>query len=159
PRARRSPVAALLRRVLTWAPRSHRETTAAGSRSEASSDPVRRPRPKARPDPPALHGVAGRKTVRRAATGRANSAGGLAGARRLRLANGLTVLLRPLRDQPVVSVWCWYRVGSRDERPGLTGISHWVEHMNFKGTRRVPKNEVTRQVELAGGFWNGYTWL
>jgi zinc protease len=59
----------------------------------------------------------------------------------------------------VVSVWCWYRVGSRDERPGLTGISHWVEHMNFKGTRRIPKNEITRGVELAGGFWNGYTWL
>jgi len=76
-----------------------------------------------------------------------------------RLANGLTVILREMRQAPVVSVWCWYRVGSRDERPGITGISHWVEHMNFKGTRRIPKDEVTRRVELAGGTWNGYTWL
>jgi zinc protease len=76
-----------------------------------------------------------------------------------RLRNGLTVLLREMHQAPVVSVWCWYRVGSRDERPGMTGISHWVEHMNFKGTRRIRKEDVTRRVELAGGTWNGYTYL
>jgi len=76
-----------------------------------------------------------------------------------RLPNGLVVLLREMRQAPVVSVWCWSRVGSRDERPGATGLSHWVEHMNFKGTRRISKDEVTRRVELAGGTWNGYTWL
>src|SRR5580765_2826909 len=75
------------------------------------------------------------------------------------LRNGLTVLLRPMRQVPLVSLWCWYRVGSRDERPGITGISHWVEHMNFKGTKRVGRDEITRRVELAGGIWNGYTWL
>jgi zinc protease len=75
------------------------------------------------------------------------------------LGNGLRVLLQPMRQAPLVSVWCWYRVGSRDERPGLTGLSHWAEHMNFKGTRRIPREEITRQVELAGGVWNGYTWL
>jgi zinc protease len=75
------------------------------------------------------------------------------------LGNGLRVLLQPMRQAPLVSVWCWYRVGSRDERPGLTGLSHWAEHMNFKGTRRIPREEITRQVELAGGLWNGYTWL
>jgi len=76
-----------------------------------------------------------------------------------RLPNGLTVLLREMRQAPVVSVWCWYRVGSRDERPGITGISHWVEHMNFKGTKTIPKKDITRLIELAGGTWNGYTWL
>jgi zinc protease len=76
-----------------------------------------------------------------------------------RLDNGLTVVMRPMPQAPAVAVWCWYRVGSRDERPGITGISHWVEHMNFKGTRRIPKDQITRQVELAGGTWNGYTWL
>jgi zinc protease len=81
------------------------------------------------------------------------------GIRVARLANGLTVILRQMRQAPVVSVWCWYRVGSRDERPGITGLSHWVEHMNFKGTRRIRKEDVTRRVELAGGTWNGYTWL
>jgi zinc protease len=79
--------------------------------------------------------------------------------RRVRLPNGLTVLLREMRQAPLVSIWCWYRVGSRDERPGFTGITHWVEHMNFKGTRTIPKSEVTRRVELAGGTWNGYTYL
>jgi zinc protease len=79
--------------------------------------------------------------------------------RAARLDNGLTVLLHPMRHVPLVSVWCWYRVGSRDERPGLTGISHWAEHMNFKGTRAFPRDEVTRRVELAGGQFNGYTWL
>jgi zinc protease len=79
--------------------------------------------------------------------------------RRAVLPNGLTVLLREMRHEPIVSLWCWYRVGSVDERPGITGLSHWVEHMNFKGTRRIPKDEVTRRVELAGGVWNGYTWL
>lgn len=75
------------------------------------------------------------------------------------LANGLTVLLHEMPQAASVAVWCWYRVGSRDERPGVTGISHWVEHMNFKGTRRIPKDELTRRVELAGGTWNGYTYL
>jgi zinc protease len=99
---------------------------------------------------------ADRPVPRRAARPRADR---VAAPRVVRLANGLTVLLRQVRDVPLVSVWCWYRVGSKDERPGITGISHWVEHMNFKGTRRISKSEVTRQVDLAGGLWNGYTWL
>jgi len=81
------------------------------------------------------------------------------GLRVARLTNGLTVILREMHQAPVVSVWIWYRVGSRDERPGITGISHWVEHMNFKGTRSIRKDDLTRRVELAGGTWNGYTWL
>ncbi len=79
--------------------------------------------------------------------------------RTARLDNGLTVLLHEMRHVPLVSVWCWYRVGSRDERPGLTGISHWAEHMNFKGTRTFPRDQIVRHVELAGGMWNGYTWF
>jgi zinc protease len=60
---------------------------------------------------------------------------------------------------PLVSVWCWYRVGSRDEGPGLTGVSHWVEHMNFKGTTNIPRDQMKGIVEKFGGTWNGYTWL
>jgi zinc protease len=75
------------------------------------------------------------------------------------LANGLRVILAPMPKSGLVSVWCWYRVGSKDERPGVTGISHWAEHMNFKGTKRYGRDEITRRVELAGGLWNGYTWL
>jgi zinc protease len=58
-----------------------------------------------------------------------------------------------------VSVWCWYRVGSRDEVPGRTGVSHWVEHMNFKGTTNIPRDQMKGIVERFGGMWNGYTWI
>jgi zinc protease len=75
------------------------------------------------------------------------------------LDNGLKVLILEEHTAPLASVWCWYKVGSRDERPGLTGISHWVEHMNFKGTTNIPRDQVKGIIEQFGGFWNGYTWL
>ena len=75
------------------------------------------------------------------------------------LANGLRVLVQEVRTAPLVSVWCWYRVGSGDEGPGLTGASHWVEHMNFKGTKRISRDDVKGAIERYGGFWNGYTWI
>jgi zinc protease len=56
-------------------------------------------------------------------------------------------------------VWCWYKVGSKDEGPGLTGVSHWVEHMNFKGTANIPRDQVKGIIEQYGGSWNGYTWI
>jgi len=58
------------------------------------------------------------------------------------LGNGLKVLIREEHAAPLASVWCWYKVGSKDERPGLTGVSHWVEHMNFKGTANIPRDQV-----------------
>ena len=75
------------------------------------------------------------------------------------LDNGLTVILQPSHTSSLISVWAWYRVGSGDEGPGQTGISHWVEHMNFKGTARLSREEMTAIVERHGGFWNGYTWI
>ena len=75
------------------------------------------------------------------------------------LDNGLTVLVQEVHTAPLASVWCWYRVGSRDEGPGLTGASHWVEHMNFKGTTNIPRDQVKGIIERFGGSWNGYTWL
>jgi zinc protease len=79
--------------------------------------------------------------------------------RRVVLDNGLTVYVRPMRTAPLASVWCWYRVGSKDERRGQTGISHWVEHMNFKGTTHIPRDQVKGIIEQFGGSWNGYTWI
>jgi zinc protease len=76
-----------------------------------------------------------------------------------RLANGLKVVVREIHTAPLASVWCWYRVGSRDEGPGLTGASHWVEHMNFKGTTNIPREQMKGIVERFGGMWNGYTWI
>jgi zinc protease len=75
------------------------------------------------------------------------------------LHNGLKVLIHEVHTAPLVSVWCWYRVGSRDEGPGLTGVSHWVEHMNFKGTLNIPRDQMKGLVEKFGGMWNGYTWI
>lgn len=78
---------------------------------------------------------------------------------RAQLSNGLTVLLKPLHTAPVISHWIWYRVGSRDEPTGLTGISHWVEHMQFKGTPRYPAGVLDRVISRTGGYWNAFTFL
>ncbi len=75
------------------------------------------------------------------------------------LDNGLKVLVQEVHIAPLVSVWCWYGVGSRDEGTGLSGISHWVEHMNFKGTTNISRDEMKGIVERFGGMWNGYTWI
>lgn len=74
------------------------------------------------------------------------------------LDNGLMVLLAPVRTAPVATFWLWYRVGSRNEVPGLTGISHWVEHMMFKGTPSLGKGEIMHLVNRNGGVDNAFTW-
>jgi len=74
------------------------------------------------------------------------------------LDNGLTVLLREAHAAPVTSFWLWYRVGSGSEHVGITGISHWVEHMLFKGTPRWPRGSADRAISREGGMWNGQTW-
>jgi len=79
--------------------------------------------------------------------------------RALILDNGLKVLIQEEHTAPLASVWCWYKVGSKDERPGLTGASHWCEHMNFKGTTNIPRDQVKGIIEQFGGSWNGYTWI
>jgi zinc protease len=84
---------------------------------------------------------------------------GPASIRQTLLGNGLKVLVQAEHTAPLASVWCWYRVGSKDERPGLTGVSHWVEHMNFKGTTNIPRDQVKGIIEQFGGSWNGYTWI
>jgi zinc protease len=81
------------------------------------------------------------------------------GISRLLLDNGLTVLIREMHHAPVASLWLWYRVGSRNEKPGTTGISHWVEHMMFKGTPSIPKGELDRLISREGGYNNALTWF
>jgi zinc protease len=75
------------------------------------------------------------------------------------LDNGLRVLVQEVHTAPLATVWCWYKVGSRDEGPGRTGVSHWCEHMNFKGTENIPRDKVKGIIEQFGGYWNGYTWI
>lgn len=77
----------------------------------------------------------------------------------LTLPNGLKVLLKEIHTSPIISQWIWYRVGSRDEVPGLTGASHWVEHMMFKGTPQFPLGAIDRAVSREGGYSNAFTFL
>jgi len=75
------------------------------------------------------------------------------------LSNGLKVLLREIHTAPIISSWLWYRVGSRDEVPGRTGVSHWVEHMQFKGTEQFPANMLDKAISRDGGTWNAFTYI
>ena len=75
------------------------------------------------------------------------------------LSNGLKVMLKEIHTAPIISNWLWYRVGSRDEYTGITGISHWVEHMQFKGTPQFPAGVLDKAVSRDGGVWNAFTYL
>ena len=79
--------------------------------------------------------------------------------RRNVLDNGLTILTRESRRVPVASFFIWYRVGARNEVPGITGVSHWVEHMLYKGTPTWKPGEIFRAVNKHGGTLNGFTWI
>jgi zinc protease len=73
------------------------------------------------------------------------------------LPNGLRVLLLEDHRSPIVSVQIWYRVGSRNEHRGATGIAHFLEHLMFKGTRKVGAAEYARLIEQNGGQDNAFT--
>ncbi|MFZ0699530.1 MAG: pitrilysin family protein [Thermoplasmata archaeon] len=77
--------------------------------------------------------------------------------RRFRLRNGLEVLLAPNPASPTASVWVWYRVGSKNEHPGITGGAHWLEHMLFQGTPKYAKGEIDRAILNVGGLLNAFT--
>jgi len=73
------------------------------------------------------------------------------------LPNGLRVLVRPRHTAPVVTTMMWYRVGSRDELPGATGLAHFLEHLMFKGTKKLAKGAVDRITYQNGGSNNAFT--
>ena len=77
----------------------------------------------------------------------------------VQLPNGLQVMLKEIHTAPIISQWVWYRVGSRDEVPGITGISHWVEHMQFKGTPQFSADVLERAISRDGGMWNAFTYV
>jgi zinc protease len=79
--------------------------------------------------------------------------------REIFLSNGLKVMLKEIHSAPLASAWVWYRVGSRDEPTGKTGISHWCEHMQFKGTKRFPISIIDKAISRDGGIWNAFTYL
>jgi zinc protease len=78
---------------------------------------------------------------------------------KITLENGLTVMLKEIHTAPLASVWMWYKVGSRHETAGITGVSHWVEHMQFKGTPQYPNGVLDKAISRLGGYWNAMTYL
>ena len=74
-----------------------------------------------------------------------------------RLRNGMKLLVKEDHRAPVVMSQVWYKVGSSYETEGLTGVSHVLEHMMFKGTKRYPDGELTRIVSELGGSQNAGT--
>jgi zinc protease len=81
-----------------------------------------------------------------------------AGVQETVLPNGLTVLIKEVRSAPVVSFSVWYRAGSRNEHTGITGVSHLLEHMLFKGTQRYRLGEIPRTLSLNGASFNASTY-
>jgi zinc protease len=73
------------------------------------------------------------------------------------LKNGMKVLVQEDHSIPNVALYIFYRVGSRNERPGITGISHFFEHMMFNGAKKYGPGEFDRSMEAAGGSNNAYT--
>ncbi len=77
--------------------------------------------------------------------------------KKIQLKNGLKVLLVQSKKSPVVSIQMWVKTGSADETKGLEGISHFIEHLVFKGTEKFKVGEIASKVEGAGGELNAYT--
>ncbi len=73
------------------------------------------------------------------------------------LDNGLKVLLVEDHAIPNIALYTFFRVGSRNERPGLTGVSHFIEHMMFNGSPKFGPGEFDRRMEFAGGANNAFT--
>jgi zinc protease len=73
------------------------------------------------------------------------------------LKNGLKVLLIESHKSPVLSIQMWVKTGSADEKKGEEGISHFIEHLVFKGSRKFKVGEIAATVEGAGGELNAYT--
>ena len=88
------------------------------------------------------------------APGPAHAADGVVAAT---LDNGLRVLLLEDQRSPIVSFQVWYRVGSRNEQRGATGIAHFLEHLMFKGTPTYGRGQFARLVEQNGGQDNAFT--
>ena len=76
---------------------------------------------------------------------------------RYTLDNGLTVILHEDHTVPVVCFWQWYKVGSRNEHTGITGLSHFFEHMMFNGSKNVPPKEYDKRLESRGAYSNAFT--
>lgn len=77
--------------------------------------------------------------------------------KKYQLKNGMKIVLVESHKSPVLSIQMWVKTGSADEKKGEEGISHFIEHLVFKGTKRFGVGEIAATVEGAGGELNAYT--
>jgi zinc protease len=77
--------------------------------------------------------------------------------RSVMLANGMKIIVWPVRNIPNVALYNWVRAGSRNEAPGITGLAHFFEHMMFNGTARRRAGDFDRLMEAQGGANNAFT--
>ncbi len=77
--------------------------------------------------------------------------------RRSRLANGIRVITEEMADVESVAIGIWVKTGSRYERPVNAGISHFIEHLLFKGTENRSAHDIAREIESVGGVLNAFT--
>ncbi len=73
------------------------------------------------------------------------------------LANGMTVLVRPVHALPKVTLQIWYNVGSKDEKTSEKGIAHLIEHMFFKGTKQLSESDINVITQMLSGSTNAFT--
>lgn len=76
---------------------------------------------------------------------------------KLQLENGLTVLLHQDNTVPLINYQQWFRVGSKHEQPGRTGLAHFFEHLMFKGTKKYPGSTTQNLIQASGGSNNAFT--
>jgi zinc protease len=79
------------------------------------------------------------------------------GINKVKLENGLTVLMKEDHSQPLVTAQVWVKAGSVYENPKTYGLSHFLEHLIFKGTEKYPGDAISRKVETQGGAINAAT--
>lgn len=79
------------------------------------------------------------------------------GAEEFTLSNGMQVVVIPNHRAPVVTHMVWYKVGAADEKPGLSGMAHYLEHLLFKGTAKLAPGEFSKTVKTLGGNDNAFT--
>ena len=77
--------------------------------------------------------------------------------RRQVLPNGLTVISEEMKHIRSISIGIWVKTGSRDEEPQKNGLSHFIEHMVFKGTKNRSAEAIARQVDSIGGNLDAFT--
>src|SRR5204863_4497841 len=79
------------------------------------------------------------------------------GVKTHKLKNGMQILVQEDHSIPNVALYIFYKIGSRNERPGITGLSHFFEHMMFNGAKKYGPKQFDEVMEAAGGSNNAYT--